>query len=257
MKPGNTGAFLRELVGLLPQKAKDEWCELAHAEDPRGTVVVVCGFGATNRSVTAIRKRLLRDGFDVIVLAMSWNDFSDGVRGLTHMAERLRVLVQGLSRRRGPLFLVAHSAGGLVSRYFLQKLGGFALCDGLVTLGTPHRGTWVAALGFITHLILKARVLWEMLPISSFIRELNESSWADDVTLLSIRSTGDLVCPERSTKLPEAWNTGSVRTQELAGLSHFDFLLSKECYQRISEFLAEQSAKQAALCQSETKKEAQ
>lgn len=241
MKPADTGVFVRELLSLLPKRAEAEWCELAHAEDPRGTVVVVCGFGATYRSVSAIRKRLLRDGFDVVVLAMSWGDFSDGVYGLTHMADRLRDMVRSLSQRKGPLFIVAHSAGGLVARYFLEKLGGDQLVDGLVTLGTPHRGTWIAALGFLTHLVVKAKVLWEMLPVSKFIRQLNKSAAPTGMAILSIRSPEDLVCPERSTELPEAWKTSAtVRTQELSGLSHMDFLISKECYQAIASYLSEQ-----------------
>ena len=44
--------------------------------------------------------------------------------------------------------LVAHSMGGLVARYFLEVLGGHALCRALVTIGTPHRGA-VKAVDFL------------------------------------------------------------------------------------------------------------
>jgi pimeloyl-ACP methyl ester carboxylesterase len=36
--------------------------------------------------------------------------------------------------------VVAHSMGGLVARYWIGRLGGWAKCLALITLGTPHRG---------------------------------------------------------------------------------------------------------------------
>lgn len=39
------------------------------------------------------------------------------------------------------LILVCHSMGGLVSRYFLEVLGGWRDTRALVTFGTPHRGS--------------------------------------------------------------------------------------------------------------------
>jgi pimeloyl-ACP methyl ester carboxylesterase len=39
------------------------------------------------------------------------------------------------------LILVAHSMGGLVSRYFLEALGGWEQARALVTFGTPYRGS--------------------------------------------------------------------------------------------------------------------
>jgi pimeloyl-ACP methyl ester carboxylesterase len=38
------------------------------------------------------------------------------------------------------LWLVCHSMGGLVARYFLEALGGTDITRHLVTIGTPHRG---------------------------------------------------------------------------------------------------------------------
>ncbi len=243
MKSGDTGVFLRELVSLLPKKSPDDGCEIAHADDPKATVVVVCGFGASQRSVSAIRKRLLRDGYDVVVLAMTLSELSDGILGLSNMAERLSLVVKSLSKKTLPTFLVAHSAGGLVARYFVQRLEGHLYTQGVVTLATPHRGTWVAALGFVTPLILKAKVLWEMLPVSQFIRKLNKAPLAPTVQLLSIRSKRDMLCPPRATRLPRRWkDIPNVRGVDLEDLSHMDFLMSKECYLLVEKFLSDRMA---------------
>jgi pimeloyl-ACP methyl ester carboxylesterase len=46
------------------------------------------------------------------------------------------------------LVLIGHSMGGLVSRYFIECLGGWQVTRTLMTLGTPHRGS-LSAVGFL------------------------------------------------------------------------------------------------------------
>lgn len=46
------------------------------------------------------------------------------------------------------LVLIGHSMGGLISRWFLECLGGWQHTRALITLGTPHRGS-LNAVGFI------------------------------------------------------------------------------------------------------------
>ncbi len=48
------------------------------------------------------------------------------------------------------VILIAHSMGGLVSRYYLEVLEGWRDCRALVTFGTPYRGA-VNAVGFIAN----------------------------------------------------------------------------------------------------------
>jgi pimeloyl-ACP methyl ester carboxylesterase len=184
-----------------------------------------------------MRKRFLRDGFNVIVISLDWQTLSDGVRGLYRMSEILSSVVLRLRKKTGmgkrpKVFLVAHSAGGLVARYYVQLLGGSHYCDGLITLGTPHSGTWMAALGFLSHLILKARCLFQMLPISPFIRRINHAPFPNGFKMISIFSTDDLMCPRRATQLPP-WlsNREGIESVEVANVSHSEFLLSKEPYQ--------------------------
>ncbi|MEV0296151.1 hypothetical protein [Nocardia sp. NPDC050710] len=67
---------------------------------------------------------------------------------IEHNARRLAVtaerhLAQWRARAGGPdarLILVAHSAGGLVARYFTEVLGGAAIVRAVVSLGTPFSG---------------------------------------------------------------------------------------------------------------------
>jgi pimeloyl-ACP methyl ester carboxylesterase len=78
------------------------------------------------------------------------------------------------------LILVGHSMGGLVSRYFLECLGGWKDTRALITFGTPHRGSFMAlqalALGFrknlgpvnlfdLTEMVRSLPSAYQLLPI--------------------------------------------------------------------------------------------
>ncbi len=226
--------LIGDLIEVLPTFGDAHWEDVESISGERPTVVLVSGFAATHRSLSVMRKRLKKDGFDVLVLSLDWGALSDGVRGLYRMAERLSAMVVALRKRRGKnggkIYLVAHSAGGLVARYYVQLLGGWHYCDALITLATPHQGTWLAALGFFTHLILKARCLFQMLPVSPFMRRLNRTAWPDGFHLVSIYSKDDLMCPSGASRFP-ALDRGRIQNVEVKGLSHSDFLLSKQSYE--------------------------
>jgi triacylglycerol esterase/lipase EstA (alpha/beta hydrolase family) len=241
----NLTVLLEELLSVLPTRAKPEWQKLSDINPQKPTVVLVSGFAATRRNLSVIRKRLLKDGFNVIVLPLDWQALADGVKGLYRMSEKLSSVI--LELRKGPcrgnakVYVVAHSAGGLVARYYIQLLGGFHYCDGLVTLATPHRGTWFAALGLLSHLILKARCLMQMVPVSPFIKRINAAPFPQDFRWLSISSRDDLLCPRRATKLPDLLeHSTSLTAVELKGLSHRDFLLSKLSYRLMVTYLRDE-----------------
>ena len=58
-------------------------------------------------------------------------------------ARRLAAYVEALAKREGieRVDLVGHSMGGLVARYYIEKLGGAARVRRLITIATPHHGT--------------------------------------------------------------------------------------------------------------------
>lgn len=67
------------------------------------------------------------------------------------------------------LILVAHSMGGLVSRYFLEALEGWKQTRMLITFGTPYRGS-VNALDFLSNGIRKKLGPFTVVDISSLVR---------------------------------------------------------------------------------------
>ena len=57
-------------------------------------------------------------------------------------AKQLVAKIEALGHDR--VDIIAHSLGGLDARYALTHLGLAARVRSLVTVGTPHRGTWMA-----------------------------------------------------------------------------------------------------------------
>lgn len=230
----------KDLRYFLPGRTPSRWEQTGICEPNKPTVILVPGLEAQERTVSVLRKRLLKDGFNVIVLSMDWLALADGIMGLYHLSKRLSSVVTGLRKeartRDVKIFLVGHSAGGLVARHYVQMLGGSAYCNALVTMGTPHRGTWMALLGFLSHLILKARCLFQMLPGSPFIRALNQAPLPKGFKVVSIYSKGDPLCPDKSTRLPTGEGV-EVENVEIAAHSHADYLLSKQAYVTLVERL--------------------
>ncbi len=68
------------------------------------------------------------------------------------VAERVERLIRHHPRER--IDLVGHSEGGLIGRYYVQKLNGAHRVRHLVTLGTPHRGTPWASSGYLVGRVL-------------------------------------------------------------------------------------------------------
>ena len=192
-----------------------------------------------------MRKRLLKDGFNVVIQTLSYQEIADSISGFSWLAEKLSRLVQDLKSLPGiknqKIFIVAHSAGGLVARYYVQTLEGYQYFDGLVTLATPHQGMWLASLGFLTHLIVKAKCLYDILPISSFVKKLNSTEFPESFMMMSIYSTHDILCPPKTTLLPpKIYKVQTVKQYELMGISHVEFLFKKKPYLLLKQWLQQQ-----------------
>ncbi len=96
--------------------------------------------------------------------------------------------------------IVAHSMGGLSTRYYMQNLGGHNNVGSVVTLGTPHDGVVMANLA-------PGAGADQMRPSSNFLNNLNSGNippgWGTDYT--SIYSYSDPVVPWYRSR-PDGWN---------------------------------------------------
>ena len=97
---------------------------------------------------------------------MNYSPFTADVRvAAAQLAEEVEALVAETGYER--IHVVGHSMGGLIARYYVTRLGGDERVHTLVTLGTPHHGTYTAY-GWHSQLTRQLR------PGSGLMRELDQ-----------------------------------------------------------------------------------
>lgn len=156
--------------------------------------VLVHGFGETGSAFGMLKKRLEQHGIRCFVPRLKP---SDGRGGLAKIAVGLK---RDIDQEFGPdshFALVSFSMGGIVSRYYLQELGGAARCDSLITISSPHHGTQVARL-------YPTQGAAEMRPDSRFLAKLHASEGRlGGMPVVSYRTPMDLVIVPPSSSIWE------------------------------------------------------
>ncbi len=139
-------------------------------------------------------RHLRTQGFDVHPIDPVPND---GSARLEDLAAQIARHVDQELPAGSPLDLVGFSMGGVVSRYYVQRLGGAERVRRLVTVSSPHHGTLTA------HLTKRPGAA-QMRPGSPFLAELNgDPSALDQVDVTSIWTPLDLmIVPAESSRLP-------------------------------------------------------
>ncbi|MFI1098253.1 lipase family alpha/beta hydrolase [Streptomyces sp. NPDC020917] len=105
----------------------------------RPPVLLVHGF-VDNRSAFALLRRSLQRNGWTRVQAVNYSPLTFDMRtAAAVLGAHIERICEESGERR--VDIVAHSLGGLIARYYVQRLGGDARVRTLVTLGTPHSGT--------------------------------------------------------------------------------------------------------------------
>ncbi len=108
-----------------------------------GTPILLVHGMLDNRAIfTVLRRGLRRRGFGR-VFAINYSPLTNDIRSAARdLSAAIEELVASTGYER--IHLVGHSLGGLIARYYVQRLDGSQRVHTLVTLGTPHSGTWPA-----------------------------------------------------------------------------------------------------------------
>lgn len=162
-----------------------------------------------------------RQRVDTIDLAPNNGDVS-----LRELAAQVGRRIEAIRRetRAERVDLVGFSLGGMVSRYYVQKLGGTRTVRRFVTISSPHSGT------------LAAYFRWnpgaaDMRPGSAFLSELDASVEAlRQVEMTSIWTPLDtMILPSWSSRLP------GVRDRIIPVLSHPWMVVDKRVCRAVVE----------------------
>jgi triacylglycerol esterase/lipase EstA (alpha/beta hydrolase family) len=199
-------------------------------------VVLLPGFCAPTRSLAALERRIERVlGRPAVRFPLATGPLLPIV-DVRRSAAQADALLAELARERAFAYVdvVAHSLGGLVAAYWLKRIDRGRRIRRVVTLGTPHAGTPIARAGALL-LGLFSRALWQMIPGSSLLRELEAEPMPIGSELVAIASRGDAVVPAHCARAASAPRQRSV---ELARVGHCDLLWSNAAFRLVASALA-------------------
>jgi triacylglycerol lipase len=227
----------RTLVSVVRTLAEDD-------RDPRwaggsagaAPVVLLPGFCAPMRSMVALERRIERKlGRPVVRFPLATGRLALQI-DVRRSAEQAEALLARIEREHGFAYVdvVGHSLGGLVAAYWLKRIDRGRRIRRVVTLGTPHAGAPLARLGALV-LGFVSRALWQMIPGSSLLRELEREPIPTGSEMIAIASRDDTVVPLRCARAADA---PRQRTVELARVGHFDFLWSRAAFGLVASALA-------------------
>jgi triacylglycerol lipase len=194
-----------------------------------GTPILLVHGIMDNRSVfTVFRRSLRRRGFGT-VHAVNYSLFTGDIRTAAH---QLRGHVEQLRERTGAdkVHIVGHSLGGMIARYYVQRMGGSAAVDTLVTLGSPHAGSLAAYL-------MPTPLARQLRPGSEVLEELARPAPGCSTRFLVVWSRMDqMVLPQRNARLvhPDL----DVEELELRDVGHLSLPLDPRSVHWVATTLA-------------------
>lgn len=195
-----------------------------------GTPILLLHGMVDNGSIfTVLRRGLTRRGFGQVV-TVNYSPLTMDVRAAARrLAETVEDLVATTGYRR--VHVVGHSLGGLVARYYVQRLGGDARVHTLVTLGTPHSGTVPAYL-------LPLRLGRQLRPGSDLMRELAGPAPGCRTRFLAYWSDLDqMIIPKSAAQLHHPDLT--ARNVRVRGVGHLSFAIDRRVVHEIGVELAQ------------------
>jgi triacylglycerol esterase/lipase EstA (alpha/beta hydrolase family) len=206
--------------------------------DPAGNapgvpIVLVHGFACNRGVFVALRRKLASAGIGPVFAVTLEPIFGS----IDAMAAGLALQLDAIRQRTGQakVNVVAHSMGGLVARACMAA-GPDEQIERLVTLGSPHHGTELAALGMVA-------CAQQMHRDSDWLASLEarESARARVPALSIYTLNDDLVYPPETSALQWAENVPVV------GQGHVALLFSGDIAERVIAFLRSRPATMPAM----------
>jgi triacylglycerol esterase/lipase EstA (alpha/beta hydrolase family) len=222
---------------LIAQSLADTSSRVPDAFRPEAQpVVLLQGFAASSRVLLPLESHLRRTLRRPIVRIRLGGRTPLQLGDIRRSGERVAEVLERLAHLPGfrHADLVGHSMGGLVATYVLKRLDGARRVRRVITLGTPHRGTPLALAGALLFGAF-SRAIWQMVPGSPLLRELEALPVPPGAELIAVGADADAVVPSGFARV-----NGSPRhrNETLARLDHLGFLHALESLQFVRTALS-------------------
>jgi triacylglycerol lipase len=160
----------------------------------RRPVLLIHGIHDSAVSMRPLGQYLEKQGWQAHTLSLTPKN---GQTGLPALARQVSDYVDKTFPNGQKIDLVGFSMGGIVCRYYLQRLKGTEHVDRFVSISAPNHGSWVAYLGQTEGCV-------QMRPGSEFLKELNTDTTAlGEVQMTCLWTPLDLmILPSSSSRMP-------------------------------------------------------
>lgn len=175
------------------------------AQDQPGPVLLIPGYGGGTGSLESLAALLRAAGRTATVVDLP----GDGTGDLREAARALDVAAEAALAAGAPsVDVIGFSAGGVTARVWADELGGARKARRVVSLGSPHHGTRIAALGQQFAAGSCPVGCQQLVPGSSLLDGLNDrDETPDGPQWLTLWTTQDgTVTPPESARLEGAVN---------------------------------------------------
>lgn len=160
-------------------------------------VVLLHGIDDKAHSLRFFARHLKKAGFETYEFEYAP---SNGQLKVEELGSRLELFLKEHGLKH--FDMVGFSMGGMAARYYVQEMGGYKHVKKLITVSSPHHGTW---LGYLRRL----PAAHQLRPGSDFLKKLNGDGMKrlKKVEFTSIYSPLDLmIVPATSSRMPMAEN---------------------------------------------------
>ena len=156
-------------------------------------VLLVHGINDTGAVFNKMAFYLRQQGLSVHTVDLIPNN---GSEVLEKLAQQVANYVNDTFEVARPVDIVGFSMGGIVSRYYIQRLGGINKVQRFITISSPHKGTIIAYGTWLAGAV-------QMRPNSDFINDLNaDFKMLKQLNFTSIWTPYDLmILPATSSRL--------------------------------------------------------
>lgn len=127
-------------------------------------VLMVHGITDTGKIFQSLSHLLKENGFQPHTIDLIP---SIGTADLRDLAKQVKSYIDNQFEEEEKIILIGFSMGGLVTRYYLQRLNGIKNTHKYITISAPNNGTYTAHL-------LPLKGIKQMRPKSNFLQDLNQ-----------------------------------------------------------------------------------